>query len=270
MPTIEHLGRRIGFEKSGSGPPLVLLPPGASPAAAWRRVAQRLAPDFCCLAVNPSGYGDTEPFAGPQAITMDDEAAAVSAIIAHESSSQAVHLVGHSYGGAIALQMTLHRPQRFATLTLIEAAPYPLLAEAGENELATQVEQVNRTYIADVEAGRYETALETYIDYYNGTPGAWAAMAAEARQRFLGIAETVAAGLAANHGASLTLADCAALQVPTLVVRGAKTDAVHGRLAELLAQRIPGARLETVAEAGHMLTLSHPDVAARLIAEQAR
>ena len=63
-------------------------------------------------------------------------AAAVSAIIAHESSSEAVHLIGHSYGGAIALQMMLDRPQRFASLTLIEAAPYPLLAEAGETDLA--------------------------------------------------------------------------------------------------------------------------------------
>ncbi len=270
MPTIEHAGRRISYEKCGCGPPLVLLPPGASPAAAWRRVAERLAPDFCCLAVNPSGYGDTEPFAGPGAITMDDEAAAVSAIIAHESSSEAVHLIGHSYGGAIALQMMLDRPQRFASLTLIEAAPYPLLAEAGETDLAAQVEDVNRRYIADVEAGRHETALETYIDYYNGTPGAWAGMAPEVRQRFLGIAETVAAGLAANHGAALALADCAVLQVPTLVVRGARTDAVHGRLAELLAQRIPGARLETVAEAGHMLTLSHPEAVARLIAAQVR
>jgi pimeloyl-ACP methyl ester carboxylesterase len=271
VPTIEHAGRRISYEKTGTGPLLVLLPPGASPAAAWRRVTERLAPDFCCIAVNPSGYGDTEPFAGPGAITMDDEAAAVSAIINHETASLAgpVHLVGHSYGGAIALQLMLDRSERFATLTLIEAAPYPLLAEAGESELASKVEGVNRRYIADVEAGRHETALEVYIDYYNGTPGAWSQLAPEARQRFLGIAETVAAGLAANHGAAITLADCATIQLPTLVVRGAETDAVHGRLSDLLAEKILGARFEAVAGAGHMLTLSHPEIIAGLIAENA-
>ena len=60
MPTIEHDGRRIDYEEAGAGPRLLLLPPGASPAAAWRPVMERLADRFRLVAVNFSGYGGTE------------------------------------------------------------------------------------------------------------------------------------------------------------------------------------------------------------------
>ena len=267
MPTIIHDRRQIAYEMAGSGPAVVLLPPGASPAAAWRRVTERLGERYQCLAVNPAGYPGTDRFEADRPMTMKDEAEAVAAII--EPLDGPAHLVGHSYGGGVALELVLMHPSRFATLTLIEPAVYTLLAPAGESALAADVEGVNRRYIEMVGAGEHEPALALYIDYYNGGSGAWERLPQTAQARLLDIAQTIATALAANHLSDIALDDLATIAVPTLVVAGAVTDRVHARLAEIIAAAIPGTRFERVEGAGHMVSLTHPEETAALIAGHA-
>jgi len=264
---IDGAGRRISFLESGSGVSIVLLPPGASGASAWRAVADELSARFRPIAVNPSGYADTDSFAGERPLRLDDEADAVLAVLAGDRDP--AHLVGHSYGGAIALRLAARWPGRFRSLTLIEPANYPFLRQAGEDRLATEVERVNHAFIDQVRAGRRESAFESYFDYYNGVDGSWARLPENARRRLLSITATVAAALTAVHADGMSLRDCAKLSLPVLLVHGSTTDRVHARLTELIAREIPGAHLETVEGAGHMLTLTHPNVIARLIASHA-
>jgi len=265
LPTIDHDGRRIGYEEAGAGPTLLLLPPGASPAAAWRPVMERLADRFRLVAVNFSGYGETERLGDDAPLTLEVEAAAVAAVAARFDGP--FHLVGHSYGGAVALRLALVGALPLASLTLIEPAAYQLLRPAGETALADEVEAVNFGFIETVAAGDPEAAFRAYIDYYTTGPGAWDAMPQKGRARLLGIAEAVARALGSAHGETLGLADARALPVPTLVVYGAETTHSHARVSELLAEAIPGARLEIVPHAAHMLTLTHPDAVAALLAD---
>ena len=71
---IEHDGRRISYEETGAGPTLLLLPPGASPAAAWRPVMERLADRFHMVAINFAGYGGTERLGDHMPRTLEAEA----------------------------------------------------------------------------------------------------------------------------------------------------------------------------------------------------
>jgi len=263
MPRIDCSGRTVSYTDSGDGPPVVLLPPGASPASAWRRVIEALGSNHRSIAINPAGYGDTDPVGSNAALTVDDEAAAVLAIVSGFAGK--VHLVGHSYGGVIALQLALTTPERFATLTLFEPAPYAILADAGETDLAADVERLNYAFIADVEAGRTEQALATYIDHYNGRPGTWADLGEKARAKLLAVADNVSAGLTASHGNRYRLTDYAGISIPTRVAAGSVTDPVHARLSELIAGAIVGADLEHVPGAGHMLSLTHPEESAAII-----
>ena len=265
MSIVEHNGRRISFVETGSGAAIVFLPPGASPAAAWRPVTDELKFRFKTIAVNPSGYADTESFHAEQPMSLDDEAKATLTVIA--GVEQPVHLVGHSYGGAVALRLALMCPARFASLTLIEPAAYPLLEEVGEKALAAEIESVNRCYIERVRVGEPESAFRSYFEYYNGTEGAWSRLPEDTRVRLLSIADTVATALVAVHASPTKPHDCAAISMPTMLVRGSQTDRVHSRVTQLLAEAIPEARLEIVNGAGHMLSLTHPTVVARLMAD---
>jgi len=267
LPTIEHDGRTIGYEETGAGPAMLLLPPGASPAAAWRAVMARLAGRFHTVAVNFAGYGETAPLPDGAQHTLEAEAAAAAGVAARLDPP--IHLVGHSYGGAVALRLAVAGALPLASLTLIEPACYQLLRPAGETALADEVEAVNFGFVDTVAAGDPEAALRAYIDYYTTGPGAWDAMPETARARLLGIAEVVARALASAHGEPVTLDDARGLAVPCRVVHGAETTPSHARVSELLAQAIPGARLEVVPDAAHMLTLTHPDETARLLAAMA-
>lgn len=263
MPIVKCAGRAVSYTESGEGPPIVLLPPGASSASAWKRVVEAIGSNYRIIAVNPAGYGETEPVDGPTALTVDDEAAAVFAIIS--GIPDKVHLVGHSYGGVIALQAALSEPERFRSLTLLEPATYAILAEAGAPDLAKTVEAVNFAFIHDVRAGNRETALADYIDFYNGKSGAWAAMGEKAQGKLLAVADNVVAGLSASHSNRFTLADYAAITLPTRIASGAQTDPIHAFLAEAIANSISKASHQIMPNAGHMLSLTHPTETAGII-----
>lgn len=268
MPSIHHDGRTINYVEAGSGPALVLLPPGASRATAWRGVMERLSGKFHCIAIDVTGFGGTDGWNHDRALSLDDETGAIAAVIENvpEASGGPVHLAGHSYGGAIALRLAVTRKVPLASLTLIEPAPYPILAEAGEDELFEEAASINLGFIEAVKEGKSAAAFERYIDYYTDGPDAWSAFNDNARARLLQSAPNVARALAAVHADEMSRADLAALTLPAQLIHGALTSRPHARLCEIIAETIPGAGLCVVEDAGHMLTLTHPGAVAPLIA----
>jgi len=274
LPTFEHAierateydGRRISYEETGAGPTLLLLPPGASPASAWRPVMERLADRFHLVAVNFAGYGGTDRLGDHMPRTLEAEARAVAAVAARFNGP--FHLVGHSYGGAVALHLAVSGTPPLASLTLIEPACYHMLRPAGETALADEVETVNFGFIETVAAGDPETAFRAYIDYYTTGPGAWDALPEKTRNRFLGIADVVARALGSAHGETVSLDDARKLAVPCAVLYGAETTQSHARVSELLAEAIPGAQCDVLPDAAHMLTLTHPDAVAEYLADR--
>ena len=225
------------------------------------RSRRRCGTGFRTVAVNPSAYGDTEPFAGREPMTIRDEAAATAAVIRAELANAAggrVHFVGHSYGGTIGLVLALEWPDLVDRMTLLEPAPYPLLREAGETAFAAEIEGRNGDFIATVRGGGLDReAMESYLDYFNARPGYWRSLDRETQARMLTLSERLAVGLEAVGRLELSRADLAAIAVPVTVVRGGATDPLHARLSELVAGAIPGAALADLPGAGHMMTLTH-------------
>jgi len=74
--------------------------------------------------VAPEHYGSesTGPWTGGHTFTLADEAARVIALI--DGSGDQLHLVGHSYGGAVALNAALARPGRIAGMALYEPSAF--------------------------------------------------------------------------------------------------------------------------------------------------
>ena len=136
MPSIDVNGAKLSYRESGaaSGRPVVLLHSSANSGAQWRALRADTEARYRVLALDLYGYGGTDPWPGHRALTLADEAALAEALI--ERCDAPVHLIGHSYGGAVALRVALHRPESIATLTLIEPTAFNLLRDGGENERA--------------------------------------------------------------------------------------------------------------------------------------
>ena len=215
MPLVDYDGRTVGYEADGpadgSATLLVLQPPGASGASIWRPIAALLQGRFRTAAVNPSAYGDTEAFTGPAPMTIRDEAAAGAAVIRAELPNSAggrAHIVGHSYGGTIALALALECPELAGRLTLLEPAPYPLLREAGETAFADDIGARNRDFIATVRGGGLDAeAMERYLDFFNDRPGYWRSLDGQTQVRMLDLSERLAVGLDAVQRLEMSRAD---------------------------------------------------------------
>ena len=90
--------------------------------------------------VAPEHYGcdSAGPWSGEHAFTLADEAARTIEII--DRSDGKVHLVGHSYGGGVALRAAVERPSRIASLTLYEPSAFHLLKTMGARGAAALAE----------------------------------------------------------------------------------------------------------------------------------
>ena len=97
-------GIAVRYRETGSGAPVVLLHGGGSSGAQWRRVCEILKDRYRMITANQFGHGGTEPWPGPpERLSHEAEATLVRAVISKVGGS--VHLVGHSYGGGVALRL---------------------------------------------------------------------------------------------------------------------------------------------------------------------
>ena len=100
--------RGASFREAGAGVPVVCIHASASSSGQWRPLMERLAGRFRSLAVDLYGYGQSPPWPDERPLSLTDEAALIEPVL--EAVGDPVHVIGHSYGGAVALKAALVRP----------------------------------------------------------------------------------------------------------------------------------------------------------------
>ena len=242
-PRAAPLTRVIALHCSGGG------------AGQWRRLAETLGPDYDLVAPEHYGCDSTGPWPGDHAFALADEAARTIALI--DDAYGKVHLVGHSYGGAVALHAALARPDRIASLTLYEPSAFHLLKQfAGGAAAFAEISALARSTGEAVISGDYRGAAARFVDYWSG-PGAWNALRPShqaALTRWVPKAPLDFAALIEEPTPASAYAD---LHFPVLVLRGEHAPAPTRVIAHRLSAVCPAARLAIVAGAGHMGPLTH-------------
>jgi len=232
---------------------VVALHASASSARQWQPLAAALAPRFRVHAVDLHGHGERPPWRGAGALALDDEVALVAPVLA---ACGDVHLVGHSYGGAVAIKVAAMYPKHVRSLTLYEPVMFRWLVEAEAPEVETVLHLVDaiKRHLA---FGSAYDAARTFVDFWSGI-GTWQSMAAMRKDTIAARMRTVAAHFDALLVEPLTLREAARLCVPTMVLSGARTVRVMHRLTDTMRGVVP-ARHCVVAGAGHMGPITHAD-----------
>jgi pimeloyl-ACP methyl ester carboxylesterase len=230
----------------------------------WRRLRATL--DAAHDLWTPDLYGceSVGPWPGVHAFSLADEARPIIEII--DAIGTRVHLVGHSYGGGVALRVALERPEAIASLSLYEPSAFHLLRQMGTRG-GPEFEEI-RALAHDVASGvvhgAYEPAARRFVDYWNG-PGSWGALKSEIRMGLLRWLPKAPLDFHALIEEPTPAADYAALDMPVLVLRGEHAPRPSRLITEELTRIMPRCRLEVVPGAGHMGPLTHgDDVAARI------
>lgn len=252
--------RSIDCVDSGSGPAVLFLPGSYSTTAAWRQVQRHLGPGYRLVTTSLGGYGGTTDTRTLRDCGIEHEVRVVQELVRH--IGQPVHLVGHSFGGTVALAAALSRSVDIASLSLFEANPLPLIREHGGGRLYGETLRMSQAFEAAVNAGEQD-APARIIDFWGG-PGVFAAMpdAVKAYCR-----ETAAVNVLdwRTVTSDVAASDCAVLDIPVLLVRGGEANPAMVAITDTLRDCLPDVRCFAVEGAGHFLITSHAPRCAELL-----
>jgi pimeloyl-ACP methyl ester carboxylesterase len=264
MRSLEVRGTTVSFLDQGSGEPVLLLHGSASCSAQWRPLVAELSTRYRVLAPDFYGCGSTGGWC-QGAFSLAHEAEIAGALL--QWAGGRVHLVGHSYGGAVALQMALRWPASVRSLALIEPAAFHLLREGdhADVEALAELTEAAGDLMNACAMGERGRGMAIFVDYWNGA-GTWAAMPEGKRRALESRLDRVVLDFHATFEEPMRLRDCRPLGAPVLVVQGDVSPLPARRICARLARAWPGARLATVQGAGHMLPMTHPERANALIA----
>jgi pimeloyl-ACP methyl ester carboxylesterase len=227
---------RVFVERSGAAPPEVLGFHG------WRRTCTDLLPalrGFSYASLDLPGFGHSpEPAAGSGA----PEYAALCAEVLTELTPEACVLVGHSFGGRIAVCLAAEHPELVRGLVLT-GVPLVRQQAVGRPKLAYRLGRSLHRHglLSDT---RMEALRQKYgsADYRAASP----------------LMRTVLVNVVAESYED----ELERLQCPTTFVWGARDTAAPVAVAEAALAITPHAELEVIEDADHDLPLTHPDAIA--------
>jgi pimeloyl-ACP methyl ester carboxylesterase len=250
---IDDPAGRIDYAEIGSGPTVVLVPGSCSTGAAWRPMMAQWGDRFRCVTTSLLGYGGTAERRTTDDASIDHEVDALEAVMSRAGGQ--VHLVGHSFGGLVALAATLRRRTLVASLTIIEAPAAALLHERGEDAHYASFHRMTDRYFAAFERGE-PNAIAMMIDFYGGS-GTFASWPARLREYAIETTHVNILDWSSGYGCALSPPILAAIDVPTLVLWGGSSPPAVQRANELLADCIEGAQRLTVSGAAHFMIATH-------------
>jgi pimeloyl-ACP methyl ester carboxylesterase len=260
---IEEAQGRIDYDEGGAGPTMVLVPGSCSTGAAWRPVMSAWNGRFRCVTTSLLGYGGSAERRSTGDASIVYEAEMLESVI--RKAGCRVHLVGHSFGGLVALAVALRKRVPLASLVIVEAPAAELLRDCGEVEHYRAFRRMTDAYFASFAGGNVE-AIAGMIDFYGGA-GTFASWPPRVRGYAVETTPVNILDWASAFGFPLSPAILADVDVPVFVARGGASHRAVQRANALLGESINGAVLATIDGAAHFMIATHAGELAGLIAE---
>lgn len=236
--------------------PVIALHCSGADGGQWRKLPAVLGPRYEVFSPSFIGCADIGPWTGERAFTLADEARAVIGLV--DALAAPVHLVGHSYGGGVALKVAAARPSAIASLTLYEPSAFHLLRQIGERGrgAVAEIEGVAAGVAAGLVSGAYQAAAAHFVDYWNGN-GAWGNLRPGVRDALVQWLPKAPLDFRALIEDTTPIASYCRINGPVHVIRGQHARGPSRLIAEVLARSLPQATLDVVPGAGHMGPVTH-------------
>jgi pimeloyl-ACP methyl ester carboxylesterase len=249
----------------GKKPVVIALHCSGSSGRQWNKLAQKLGDRFSLIAPDLIGSGATPPWSGAHRFHLADEAARIIGIV--DALDVPVHLVGHSYGGGVALRIARERPTRVASLSLYEPSAFHVLRSMGPDGRSAlmEIRSVAGDVAHNVIAGDYRAAAHRFVDYWNGE-GTWSGAKPESQIELARYVPKATLEFGALIEEPTSLVAYRRFACPVLLMRGARGPVPTALIAQKLFSIIRGAVIEEIPDAGHMGPFSHAEFVSDMIA----
>jgi len=264
MPVLSKGSLKIDHTDDGQGQSVVLIHSSVSANRQWRALGDVLRDRYRVLAINLFGYGETTPWPATSSQSLYAQAQLVLALC--EDLGTPVHLVGHSFGGSVALKAATLLGPRVGSLVLLEPNPFYLLKQGGRTEAYLESRGLRDHVKCFGALGDWSSVAERFADYWLGD-GSWSAMPDKRRTAF---AEALLPNFHewdAVMNEQTTIEELKALTARTLVVSDQGTRLPIQEIVDMFARACPHWSFRTIAGGGHMAPLTRPELINPIIRE---
>lgn len=253
----------VGFSVKGQGTAIVLLHGSLASKEQWLGLTQAVASRYKVVSLDLLGYGETTASYNPATYSLKDESDLLQTVLAATvGPGEPYHLVGHSYGGVVALHHAYHHRDMVKSLTLIEPMAFHLLG--GNHPLIEESRGMVEQIRGLIRQGNALAGAEMFINLW--MPAGTFARIGEREKILLGEGvKKMVVDFAAAVGEPLTTDDYATLPMPICLLAGKASPPYSLGISELIARSIPGILFHWV-DGGHFSPVSHPDQVNPLIA----
>jgi pimeloyl-ACP methyl ester carboxylesterase len=241
-----------------TNPSVLLIHSGGFTSRQWRRLAELLAPRYHVLAPDLLGYGASGPWPDGEPFHFRQDLAFLESLL--EGEGGPAHLVGHSYGGFLALQLALRRPELVRSIAAYEPVAFGILDEDERGALSL----VSREWTPDA-SGADEQWLQQFVEWWNG-PGAWARLNDETRASFRTVGWKLFQEVITLADDRTDRATYATITVPALFLGGELSPPTERWVVQKLGAALPHGTARFFPGVGHMGPISHAPLVNEAIA----
>lgn len=254
MIAVMHLRRPVNDNAMDN---IVALHCSLGSGQQWDPLLEACSGKYHAIAPDLLGYGENSPYHDPAPSRLDAEAEHLSEKL--EMLAGPIHLVGHSYGGAVAFKLATsgRYAYRVRSLTLIEPVLPAILLEDDADRPLYELFARECAYICSpLWSGERDLALQRFLTFWHGSKY-WGSVSPNKKAAFLVRANKLAGEYAAVFGEEDMGEAVRRLTVPTLLFSGGASPRYTQQLVKRLASIMQNGRHIHMPAAGHLLPITH-------------
>ena len=204
------------------------------------------------VAPDLTGHGQSDPWPEPVPFSFRMD---VERVVELLRGAGPAHVVGHSYGGFVALQVALAAPDLVRSLVLFDPVAFGVLDREADADAYAVLDALDLSW--GPSEREHERWLEAFVEFWGGQ-GAWAALPEPARAEFRRVAWVVQEGVRTlSEDVTPAAAYAVSLKFPVTLITGEQSPLPARRVMERLRDALPDARLTTIPGAGHLAPVTH-------------
>ena len=262
--TVCHMKTDYRFIQLGFGPPMVFLHGSYATTSTWKKMVEQLALHYHCILIELPGHGgtpDPDDFSAP---TIETELSLVKHIVT-EITDQPIHLVGHSYGGVVALVLAMDGRLAVSEMTLFEPVAVWVLDKVYDLQYIECLRTFLIKYRRDVRQNIPHCCGEV-INFWGGE-GVFEQLPDFIKDSMEPMVHNNIRHWDVCSAIGNSPPDLHNCLVPTRIVCGTRSNPIAHAIAEGLDRQMRRSKKYAIEDATHFLVTSHADECVRVVQE---
>ena len=255
------------YEVVGSGSPIVFIHGSFANTSTWKSMVSQLSVNHQCILIKLPGHCGTPDPDDVGHPTVETELAILEDVVSL-LTDQPIHIVGHSYGGVVALAQALKGNLNLSQVTLFEPVAFRVLELMADVDTSVSVRQFWDKYSYAV-SEKTPYACGQVIDFLGGE-GTFDSLPKFVKDGMDCLTENNLrhwlAGYNDTIGSDLNLLQ--QCTTPIRVVCGTQSSSVAKAICDCLIQGLPNSKKYTIEGASHFLVTSHPNECLSMLADE--